>query len=322
MNGIENLQESGLIMNLAHVRIFLAVAEEEHVTRAAEALFMTQPAVTKTIHRLEQELGLPLIEHRGRSIVLTEAGRIVRDYGRRIFMQERELVEVLDALRDAEADEILLGASTTTGVYLLPLAVARFREQHPGVQLQIAISNSATVVEQILNWQQDGGLVEGKVSLLPTNLHVEIVARDHLILVVAPTHRWSQVSEVHPEETLQKELVLRERGSGSREVINQAYRVPGLQISPLLTLPENEVIKQLVASGVGATLLPPITVQRELQAGTLVRVPLVGLDLSRQMSLMRRKERRLSRASQAFYSLTRTVLEEEIDHSRFSIERA
>lgn len=309
-------------MNLAHVRIFLAVAEAEHVTRAAESLYMTQPAVTKTIHRLEQELGLPLIEHRGRSIVLTEAGRIVRDYGRRIFMQERELAEVLDALRDAESGEILLGASTTTGVYLLPLAVARFREQHPAVQLQIAISNSETIVKQILNWQQDVGLVEGKMSLLPADLHVEVVARDRLILVVAPTHHWACVGEVHPEETLQKELVLRERGSGSREVLVQAYRALDLQVLPLLTLPENEVIKQLVASGVGATLLPPITVQRELQAGTLVPVNLVGLDLNRQMSLVRRKERRLSRAAQAFYTLTRTVLEEEIDHSRFSIERA
>src|SRR5438128_6524771 len=177
-------------MNLYHLRVFLTVAEHEHITRASEELILSQPAVTKIIQSLEHEVGLELIERHGRRIVLTHARHVLHKYARRVFALEREMEEALAALQDIEVGEITLAANTTTGVYLLPPIVARFRARYPQVALHITILNSHEIVEQTLNWNLDFGLVEGDPSILPPDLVVETFARDELVLVVAPGHLW------------------------------------------------------------------------------------------------------------------------------------
>ncbi len=290
-------------MNLYHLRVFLTVAEHEHITRASEELILTQPAVSKIIQHLEQEVGLELIERHGRRIVLTYAGHVLHNYARRMFALEREMEEALAALCDVETGEVTLAANTTTGVYLLPPIVARFRARYPQVALHIAILNSHEIIEQTLNWDLDFGLVEGDPSTLPAGLHVEVFAHDELVLVVAPGHRWSGLNPLKPEALREGELVLREQGSGIREVIEHALLLQGVKISPLLTLPDNEAIKQMVMSGVGAAIVSALAVQRELASSDLVRVPIAGLDLRPQLSLIRRTDKQLSRAAQAFCTL-------------------
>src|SRR2546429_879890 len=199
-------------MNLQYLRVFLTVAEHEHITRASEELILSQPAVTKTIQHLEQEVGLELIERHGRRIALTHAGHVLHNYARRIFALEREMEEALSALRDVDAGEVTVAASTTTGVYLLPPIVARYHARYPQVTLNISILNSHEIVEETLNWTLDFGLVEGEPSWLPPGLKVEVFDYDELVLVVAPGHRWSQRSSIKPEELSEGEVLLREQG--------------------------------------------------------------------------------------------------------------
>jgi DNA-binding transcriptional LysR family regulator len=298
-------------MNLHHLRIFLAVAEHEHITRASEELIMSQPAVTKIIQSLEHEVGLELIERHGRRIALTHAGRVLQKHGRRIFALEREMEEALAALQDVEVGEVTLAANTTTGVYLLPPIVARFRTRYPKVVLHIDILNSHEIVERTLNWNLDFGLVEGEASALPTGLDTEVFASDELVLVVAPTHRWSELKSLQPEALRDGKLLLREQGSGIREVIEHALAQQGVQIQPLFTLPDNEAIKQMVMSGVGAAIVSSLAIQRELASGDLVRIPITGMDLHPQLSLVKRSDKQLSRAAQAFCDLLRSLNEEE-----------
>ena len=298
-------------MNLHHLRIFLAVAEHEHITRASEELIMSQPAVTKIIQSLEHEVGLELIERHGRRIALTHAGRVLQKHGRRIFALEREMEEALAALQDVEVGEVTLAANTTTGVYLLPPIVARFRTRYPKVVLHIDILNSHEIVERTLNWNLDFGLVEGEASALPTGLDTEVFAYDELVLVVAPTHRWSELKSLQPEALRDGQLVLREQGSGIREVIEHALAQQGVQIQPLFTLPDNEAIKQMVMSGVGAALVSSLAIQRELASKDLVRIPIARMDLRPQLSLVKRSDKQLSRAAQAFCDLLRSLNEEE-----------
>ena len=292
-------------MNLHYLRVFLTVAEYEHITRAAEELIISQPAVTKTIQHLEQEVGLELIERHGRRIALTHAGRVLRDYGRRVFALEREMEDALAALRDVDAGEVTLAANTTIGVYLLPPIVARFHARYPQVSLHISILNSTEILEQTLNWNLDFGLVEIDASAVPAGLEMEVLDHDKLVLVVAPNHPWRGLQTLQPEELQDAELLLREQGSGIREVIEHALLQHDVQVRPLLTVPDNEAIKQMVMNGVGAAIVPARTVQRELATGDLLHIPIDGLDLRPELSLVRRTDKQLSRAAQAFCDLLR-----------------
>ena len=288
-------------MNLQNLRIFLKVAELEHITRASEELHLSQPAVTKSIQNLEHEVNLELIERQGRRIVLSHAGRVLQSYARQMFALEREMEDALAALRDIEGGEVTLAANTTAGVYLLPPIVARFRARYPRVVLNIAILNSHEIIEGTLNWKLDFGIVEGTASRLPVALKVDVFAHDELVLIVAPGHRWHGLS-VRPEALSEEMLLLRERGSGIREVIEQALHRHHLQIRPLFTLTDNEAVKQMVMNGIGVAIVSSLTVQRELANGDLVRVPIAGLDLHPQFSLIQRLDKPLSRAAQAFCS--------------------
>jgi DNA-binding transcriptional LysR family regulator len=290
-------------MNLQNVRVFLKVAELEHITRASEELGLSQPAVTKIIQSLEQEVHLDLIERQGRRIALTHAGKILQQYARQLFALERQMEGELASLRDVEAGEVTLAANTSGGVYLLPPIIARFRTRYPRVALNIAILNSSEIVEETLNWTLDFGIVEGDVSTLPPVLQSQPFARDKLVLVVAPTHRWSQQKVLRPEDLSERELILREQGSGVREVISHQLQAYGVQILPLLTLTDNEAIKQMVIHGVGAAILSFLTVQRELSCGDLIQIPIENLDLQPQLSLIQRIDKQLSRAARAFYTI-------------------
>ena len=294
-------------MNLYHLRVFQRVAEHEHITRASEELILSQPAVTKIIQSLEHDTGLELIERHGRRIVLTHAGHVLHSYARRMFALEREMEEELAVLRDVETGEIKLAANTTTGVYLLPPIVSRYRNLYPQVRLYMTILNSHEIIEKTLNWTLDFGLVEGDSAALPSGLHVEVFAQDELVLVVSPGHHWSKLDELNPEALREGELLMREQGSGIREVIAQALMIHSVQVHPMFTLPDNEAIKQMVISGVGAAIVSALAVQRELVSGDLIRIPIAGVDLRPQLSLVRRMDKQLSRAAQAFCSLLETI---------------
>jgi len=298
-------------MNLQYLRVFLTVAEHEHITRASEELILSQPAVTKTIQHLEQEIGLELIERHGRRIALTHAGHVLHNYARRVFAVEREMEEALSALRDVDAGEVTVAASTTTGVYLLPPIVARYHARYPKVTLNITILNSHEIVEETLNWNVDFGLVEGDASSLPQGLRVEVFAHDELVLVVSPKHRWGGLPAILPTDLRDGQLLMREQGSGIREVIEHALLLHDVQVRPLLTVPDNEAIKQMVMSGVGAAIVSALAVQRELTSGDLVHVPIAGLDLRPELSLVKRTDKQLSRAAQAFCALLHSGTESE-----------
>jgi len=298
-------------MNLQNLRVFLKVAELEHITQASEALNLSQPAVTKTIQSLEHEVGLDLIERQGRRIALTHAGRVLQKYAHQLFVVEREMEVALAALRNIEGGEIKLAANTTAGVYLMPPIVARFLASYPQVTLHMSVLNSHEIVEETLNWHLDFGLVEGDASTLPKDLLIEKFAYDELVLVVSPQHQWSKRSTVQPKELAEDVLLLREQGSGIREAVERGLLLHGIHIRPLFTLTDSEAIKQMVMSGVGAAIVSAYSIRRELENGDLVQVAIADLDLKPQLSLIRRTDRQLSRAAQAFWTFLRPTLNKE-----------
>jgi DNA-binding transcriptional LysR family regulator len=299
-------------MNLQNLRVFLKVAELEHITRASEALNLSQPAVTKTIQSLEHEVGLDLVERQGRRIALTHAGRVLQGYAHQMFALEKEMEVALSSLREIEGGEVTLASNTTAGVYLLPPIVARFRESYPQVTLHISILNSQEIIDATMNWDLDFGLVEGDPRNLPPGLKVTVFAHDLLVLVVSPRHRWCGPTPIRPEMLGANELLLREHGSGLREVIEQSLLRQGIRVQPLFTLTDNEAIKQMAMSGVGAAIVSSLSVQRELEKGDLVQVPMEGLELRPQLSLVQRTDKQLSKAAETFCTFLRPALDEAL----------
>ena len=210
--------------------------------------------------------------------------------------------DALAALRDIKRGEIKLAANTTAGVYLLPTIVARFRVLYPEIALKISILNSQDIVEHTLDWSLDFGIVEGDVAHLPEGLNVRFFTRDTLILVVAPSHRWCGREAVRPAELGLEELVIRERGSGVRDMLERELVTRGVTLKPLLTLTDNEAIKQMVISGVGAAVVSFFTVQRELANGDLVQIPLADMNIHPELSFIQRSDKQLSRAAQVFFT--------------------
>lgn len=295
-------------MNLYHLRVFMTVAEYEHITRASEELYLSQPAVTKIVQSLEQEVGQKLVERQGRRIALTYAGQVLRTYARRMFSLEREMEEALAALSDIETGEVTLAANPITGIYLLPTIVARFRARYPCVKINLSILKSRDIIEETLEWRLDFGLVEVDPSELPLGMEYETVAYDELILVVAPNHPWSELSSLKAEDLRDGVLILREPDSGVRESIEHAFSHQGYSVSPLLVVPDSEVIKQMALKGVGATIISAMSVRRELERGELLHIPVTDLEIRPQLSMVWREDKQFSPAAQAFRDLLRREL--------------
>ena len=171
--------------------------------------------------------------------------------------------------------------------------------------MHISILNSSEIVGQTLDWNLDFGLVEWDTASLPAGLKVEVFAYDELVLVVGPHHRWRGLTILKPEVLSDSELLLREQGSGIREVIEHALLAHDVHIHPLLTVPDNEAIKQMVMNDVGAAIVSALAVKREIVTGELTRIPILGLDLRPELSLVRRTDKQLSRAAEAFCNMLR-----------------
>lgn len=292
-------------MNFNHLLIFHKVAEKRHFTHAAEELFISQPAVSKQIHELEKTLGQPLFTHMGRSIYLTEAGQLLYDYASRIFALSNEAEAALEEMHDLERGRLAIGASTTIGTYLLPELLGRYRMQYPHIQLSLDVTNADEVQERLLTHRIEIGLVEGMVS--NTDFVKQVWRQDELVLIASPQHPLVRDNEqVSLQHLLDENIpfIRREQGSGTREVLEEAIAARGL--SPLQTsmeLGSTEAIKRAVAAGLGVSFVSEHTIGLELAAGQLRRVPLTDFKLTRPLSIVFPRQRRLSRAAQVFLQL-------------------
>lgn len=290
-------------MTLDQLRVFVAVAEREHVTRAAEALNIAQSAASAAIAALEAGHGIRLFHRVGRGIELTEAGR-------------RFLVEARAVLARADAAELMLAelsglvrgvlsvqASQTIASYWLPRHLVAFRRAYPGIEVRLGIGNTAQVAAAVHEGLAELGFVEGMVEdeqLLGTP-----VATDRLVLVVAPDHPWAARPGLTLREAAEEgRWVLREPGSGTRSAFEAALIAVGFPASRLrvaLELPSNEAVRAAVEAGMGATVISASVAAPALEAGLLRQVTLPVPD--RLYQALRHRDREPSRAAEALLAL-------------------
>ncbi|ORE96065.1 LysR family transcriptional regulator [Stappia sp. 22II-S9-Z10] len=240
-------------MTLDQVRIFLAVAERQHVTRAAEALNLTQSAVSSAVAALEAQHGVKLFDRVGRGIVPTEAGRTFMDVARRLLGEAQSAALVLDDLANETRGRLRIFASQTVASYWLPPHLMAFHADHPGVDIALTVTNTAGAAEAVTAGTADVGFVEGELP--DSDLVRRVVARDELVLVLARQAEAARRPAFTPDDYRAMRWVLRETGSGTRSAVEAHFAAMGLAAADLdvaLELPSNEAVLAAVGAGGGA----------------------------------------------------------------------
>jgi DNA-binding transcriptional LysR family regulator len=296
-------------MTLEQLRIFVVVAEREHVTQAARDLNLTQSATSAAIAALEGRYGIKLFDRIGRRIALTEAGRLFLIEAKAVLQRASAAETVLADFAGLKRGALSLAASQTVGNYWLPRVIQRYRSRYPGIALSLTLGNTERVAVLVHAGTADLGFVEGDVQ--DPVLTVRPVAKDRLMLVVAPGHPWARNPPRSPEDFRSASWVCRERGSGTRSILESALPALGLARDDLrivLELPSNEAVCTAVEAGEGVTIISRLVAERALAAGLLVAVP---VDLpTRNFSILRHKERYITMASSAFVDLATEMLSE------------
>ena len=296
-------------MNLNHLAIFHAVAEAGSMTLGAEALDISQPAVSKQVQELERALGVHLFDRIGRRVHLSQAGEILAGYARQLFALAREAESAIADLRAVGKGRLVVGASTTIGAYLLPGVLAEFRRRHPNVELLVEIENTEQVHRRLAWLELDVGLTEGFVE--EEDLEAEVFHRDELVVIAAPGHRLARKPRVPVSALREEPFVLREPGSGTRSVEERALARLKLPVRVAMALGSTEAIKRVVAEGVGLAIVSRLAVRAECAAGTLAVLPVAGLRMPRPLHLVRRRGRRDGPALQAFCTILRETMDSQ-----------
>lgn len=289
-------------MTLDQLRIFVAVAELQHVTRAAASLHLTQSTVSSAIRSLEARHDVVLFNRVGRRIELTAEGSVFLESARAVLAQARNAETMLADLGGVRRGVLAVFASQTIANFWLPSRLVAYSGRYPLVELRIRIGNTAESVAAVCEGSADLGLIEGEAA--GPWLHMDLVARDKLVLVVGAGHPWSSRPPRLPAELFQTRWAMREAGSGTRSSFEHAIQQFGLapkDIPVAMELPSNEALCAAVAAGSLAAVVSASVAQAGVEAGRLVIIPLdIG---TREFRLIRHKERKLSRAGLAFIQM-------------------
>lgn len=295
-------------MDLRHLEIFAKVAELGSFSKAAEALFLTQPTVSEHIRGLEQYLGVRLLDRLGRGAAPTKAGQLLLGYARRILELHREARQALEQFQGRMGGELVVGASTIPGEYVLPAVIGRFKEKYPDVQISLLIGDTQRVVD----WVQDGRVEVGVAGArIPRRaLEYREWMPDELVVVVSSGHPWHARKTVTLNEVRAEPLVVRERGSGSRAALERALAEVGLNLGAFKVVGEmgsTQAIKQAVKVGVGISLISKRAVAEECQHGILHCVTVKDLRFRRAFYLVTNTARTRSPLAEAFLRFVATA---------------
>ncbi|MFF5304587.1 LysR family transcriptional regulator [Streptomyces sp. NPDC013161] len=267
------------VPDLGALELLLAVARLGSLGAAARELGITQPAASSRIRSMERQLGVALVDRSPRGSSLTDAGALVTDWARRVVEAAAAFDAGAQALRHRRDSRLRVAASMTIAEYLLPGWLLALRSQRPDTAVSLLAGNSTTVAERLLADEADLGFVEG--LSVPAGLDSTVIAHDHLIVVTAPTHPWSRRQRPVPaEELASTPLILREKGSGTRQVLDAAL---GGLARPLIELSSTTAVKASAVSGAGPAVLSELAVGEELSMRRLVRIPVEGVTLARDL---------------------------------------
>jgi len=288
-------------VDLRRLEIFLKVAELGSFSRAADALFLTQPTVSEHVRALEDELGVQLLDRLGRGTTPTKAGTLLLGYARRLLALSREARQAIEQFQGRVSGELVLGGSNIPGEYVLPALIGAFRLKYPDVSLSLRIGASRDVQE----WVEQGHVEIGVVGAVPSSRALESrpLMADDLVLAVPPDHPWVSRKTVSVDDVKTEPLILRERGSGSRETLESGLKQLGTGLEAFHIVGEiasTQAVKQAIRAGLGVSFVSRLAVEDECRARILACVKVRDLNVTRAFHVVTHRDRSRSPLAQAF----------------------
>jgi len=282
-------------MNLHHLRLFAAVVNHGGFTKAAASLRLSQPAISKSLNELERQLNLSLIDRSARSIKLTDAGHTLYARARELFGVEWIAEQELREIRGLKRGVLRIASSTTIATYMLPPFLGRFHLRHPGIRIRASSANTRTVLRMLLESRVDVALVEGPVSHPQVEVHPW--RDDELVVISHPDHELLSRSDVDVAMLVREQFIVREPGSGTRDVSARALALHGARLTNTIRVGGTEAIKQAVAAGLGFAIVSRAAAADQLSLGKLAVLSVNGLEIRRTLTQIKLRGRATSAAA-------------------------
>lgn len=289
--------------SLRQLEIFVAISRTESVSRAAEALSLSQSATSTALSELERQFDLQLFDRVGKSLRINETGRQLLPRAVELLDRAHEIEALLQG--HAGFGYMKIGATLTVGNYLATLLVARFLQEHPESRIQLQVHNTSTIVQQIVNHELDLGLIEGDTH--HPDIEVQPWIADELVVFSAPDHPLAKASNVSVEQLLQEPWILREKGSGTRETFDRALRNNHSKLNIRLELEHTEAIKRAVESGLGIGCISRLALKDAFRRGSLVPLATPDLNLGRYFYFLWHKQKYQTTGMREFIAMCREI---------------
>lgn len=296
-------------MDLRHLLTLRTVVDKGSFSHAAEELGVSQPAVSFQIRSLEERMGQRLLDRSGRRVTLTDAGRVVDGYARRMLALDDDLVRELSNLSDHISGPLVLGSSTGPGELLLPRLLGGFKSDNPEVEISLVVQDTQTVCDRVLDDDLELGVVGA--ARPHRGLLFEPFVRDELVVICPPSHPLANTGRIDLAALAAQPMILQQRGSGVRAVLEAAFRAAGIRMRDVdvtLELGLQQSVRAAVLDGLGITVISRLAVERDIAENRLVALEVMGAVLARDFSLVRHAGRTPSRVSEGFVDYAREHL--------------
>lgn len=268
-----------------YLKVFVTVTEKKNFSRAAEELHMTQPAVSQYIRQLEEIIGTRLLQRTNKYVKLNRAGEIVYHHAKEILSLYTRMQTLVDDLTEKASGTLYIGASHTFGEYVLPWMIATLKKRYPEIEPSVMIGNTEEVVNLVSSQQLEAGIVEGK--LMNEKLTKQKLSGDRMVIVASPNHPLvSQRSPITKEQLSKETWLAREKGSGTREAMDEMFELFDITPQSILQFGSNQPIKEAVEAGLGISLLSHWAIQKELKYGVIKLIEVEGLPFRREFSII------------------------------------
>jgi len=297
------------MVNFNQLRVFYQTARHLSCTKAAESLYITQPAVTAQVKTFEEYCNLKLFKRKGRNIHLTDEGKALFDYAQKIFDYEKEIEGVIEEMRELKRGVLRLGTTKTYARYFMPFLITSFRDAYPHIKVHLDEGSSLDMIHSLLDLKNEVAII-AKAEDNP-NISFIPFSHEELVVILAPDHPLAKKRVLSLEVLSGEPVIMKEWGSGTRKLVNELFASKGLLPHILMETSNTEFIKQLVMRGDGVSFVVRETVASELQQRKLATIPLRGRKIFLDVSIAYLKDQHLSLPAQAFLDVLRKIAPHE-----------